>query len=868
MAIQIIGASRGAEQPSSPLEAIDVDLPPPGTAPAGKVPLGDELVRGLLAHPSHLVRSYALEQASQRPGDEWSAAIAPLIADSDPGVAADAIHLLAERKYKPGVDAIVERFQNGARELAAYAATALGILAPERLLEAVKQRGRLDDEAYAATAVALAEIASPEVIEFLDKALNRAGALSPERRGALFGACLLSGSPELANRVISQAIEDSKRDEQEGGVFPSRQAFAAVSGVPSPYASKGAGLELFDQTREAVEGSILPLLPEAHREQVEAALRSKRPGAVLGALAVVLDLPPVEAAEPSLPAAVPARRRGLLRALVARKDDLDALELKAAAVFIAAATQAAGVVALGASTDATSPALLALGKALEPKVEAVTLAQMSETELTELFRGKQDQEMRRVVSILTHERVRLPETLRRMARAIFAGGHAQQLWEAAAEVSDGDVHEAVLSALAGSGAAAEPMIVEALTRTPLEPKLAVLALLAANKVRSERIALALGRRFAELRELARTTLVRAILRQGDPRLVDVLRKRAFRDEPEELTWALLMQIHGLDGGPKLADALERIEHGFPAPAPLRVPLRCKRCKEELSYGFDRAMVDIETKDRFGDPAFVGDVTCKACGAEDQLEPTPEAGSVLTAYLLESLKHAQRGEPLGGVLVTPGQTVVHGKPVGFARALRQLDEDVQASPTSIRARLARGRLRLLLKRKNVEEDVAAVLEADPRAAEAHALRAGLHSRRGEHAAAMASAIAAYRLLTQDPPARIYDTDSAEALKAQLEVFLVDLEKHGGGAPPAEIDLTEARARYAESERRRQEAWEAARRRDDEGDDEDEEERRRPASVEAPRLRRPEAAGAFRRAGRNDPCPCGSGKKFKKCHGRAA
>ena len=24
----------------------------------------------------------------------------------------------------------------------------------------------------------------------------------------------------------------------------------------------------------------------------------------------------------------------------------------------------------------------------------------------------------------------------------------------------------------------------------------------------------------------------------------------------------------------------------------------------------------------------------------------------------------------------------------------------------------------------------------------------------------------------------------------------------------------------------------------------------------------------KVGRNDPCPCGSGKKFKKCHGQAA
>jgi preprotein translocase subunit SecA len=29
----------------------------------------------------------------------------------------------------------------------------------------------------------------------------------------------------------------------------------------------------------------------------------------------------------------------------------------------------------------------------------------------------------------------------------------------------------------------------------------------------------------------------------------------------------------------------------------------------------------------------------------------------------------------------------------------------------------------------------------------------------------------------------------------------------------------------------------------------------------------AANPFAGVGRNDPCPCGSGKKFKKCHGAA-
>jgi len=46
----------------------------------------------------------------------------------------------------------------------------------------------------------------------------------------------------------------------------------------------------------------------------------------------------------------------------------------------------------------------------------------------------------------------------------------------------------------------------------------------------------------------------------------------------------------------------------------------------------------------------------------------------------------------------------------------------------------------------------------------------------------------------------------------------------------------------------------------------------AEEEAPEQAEPEAAPAtpFVRAGdkvgRNDPCPCGSGKKFKQCHGR--
>ncbi|MBV8841955.1 MAG: SEC-C domain-containing protein [Bryobacterales bacterium] len=39
----------------------------------------------------------------------------------------------------------------------------------------------------------------------------------------------------------------------------------------------------------------------------------------------------------------------------------------------------------------------------------------------------------------------------------------------------------------------------------------------------------------------------------------------------------------------------------------------------------------------------------------------------------------------------------------------------------------------------------------------------------------------------------------------------------------------------------------------------------ASSEEEREPEPEKPPALPKVGRNDPCPCGSGKKYKKCHG---
>jgi len=43
---------------------------------------------------------------------------------------------------------------------------------------------------------------------------------------------------------------------------------------------------------------------------------------------------------------------------------------------------------------------------------------------------------------------------------------------------------------------------------------------------------------------------------------------------------------------------------------------------------------------------------------------------------------------------------------------------------------------------------------------------------------------------------------------------------------------------------------------------------PASPEPQQMKPETFVRGERKVGRNEPCPCGSGKKFKQCHGKAA
>lgn len=872
MAIPIIGA-RAADRPDKALSEPDIDLPPPGTAPGANRLFEGERLKALLTSEDVLVRSFAVEQIAARGDRALAEALIPVVHDAHPLVAVEAISAVETHRLSAAVDDLRRRFIEAQGPVASACASALGQLDVEALFAAVKTRGRLDDEAYAATATALAIRTSPEVRTFLDRALDRSGVLSPERRGTLFGAVLLTGEVALIRRVLGTAVSDSSQTESPDETFPSRAAFAMVAGLPLDAARQEVGLEVYDHTRELLEAEILEELDEADAQALSTALKTKDVSGILTALEPVLrvevDAPPSEAADRL--GSAPRRRRGLLEALVQQSANIGQLEVKAASLFVASAAHAATVVLAGELGESTSEAMVAVARALEGKTSAQALAGMDLDALTAVFAEETPRRMRAVITASIRQSFRRNETLQQVARAFFRAGHGVALIEATAEVPDDFVRSSVTRAAAQEIALAEAAVVELLGASPVQEAQVPLLLLIADEVRTERVALALGRRYFELRKVDPSAAARSILRTGDARLLPLLESRAFFDEPEEVAWVILSNVHEAEETQKLAAARERVSRektSRPNHRPeVPLTLTCDACGESLHYAFERVYLDIEAKDKAGDPAFVGPVACKACGTPDRLRPTPTAERILTMHMLEFIRAVQGGHLDARPLVSPAQTYLDGRKVGMAQALRTLNDRIAASPDSIRPRLHRARLRLILKREGLRDDLEAVRRVDPKSVEATAIEATSLVNRSQYDAAMEKAVDVLRQLQRDEGVRLYDIEDPENFRMSVEDLILDLRTLGATVPD-EIDLGPARERREQIEA----GIEAARQAD------------ASRAPRAPARPGPEPnsgegarsviertggatplAGSQRSVGRNDPCPCGSGKKFKRCHG---
>ena len=108
--------------------------------------------------------------------------------------------------------------------------------------------------------------------------------------------------------------------------------------------------------------------------------------------------------------------------------------------------------------------------------------------------------------------------------------------------------------------AAEEAALAVLTTSPLDETTLPMAVALARVLRTQRLGLAIGRKFYELRKIAPTEVAQACLRIADKRLIPLLESRAFADEAEEVAWLVLALVHAVEDSDKLQKALDRT-HG-------------------------------------------------------------------------------------------------------------------------------------------------------------------------------------------------------------------------------------------------------------------------------------------------------------------
>lgn len=783
------------------LQVAELSLPDPESLPEQHRLLSHAELLVLLKDAHPLVRGYAVEQIGLRlPDPELAAALCEHLADPDPAVASQSIEFVGQSPDAAALDAMAELMKTAEGEPAAQLARVLADHQVDRLLEAIAARGRLSDQVYGAVMSALALNPTEAVIALFDRALTRAAILPPERRGALFGAALLTGHERLCARVFhhalteSRAPSDSEKPDENEAIQPARAAIATAAALPIQASLYRFGRDLLKDVENGINAEILSDFAPDAQAAIEEAFRIPSIKHILLALEPALSLPgiAIDEIEASTQRMI-ARRRGLARFLIDHAEAIGTLSLDAAPLFVAALSQSLAILLGTTLPEATGTAMRVLAGIFED-TSAEALSEASRADLAARFSAISPRQMRRVIRILIQEPFRRIATSQRFVEALLDAGAGRELLENLAETAAPETGLQNLLFPFVKHPKAEALVVELLGEPDLPEPLLRLALELANLIRSERISVTLAKRFYALRARMRPEFLQAVLRTGDTRFLPLLESRLYPDEPEELSYALLKVI---EGGPLEGDAFKRLDR-VPDPALLLwLPLRCPHCEEQLSYGFYRVFIDAEDKTRQGDPAFVGNTRCKACGAENSLEMTALASQILTQHMLTYLEAAKRGEAVGPPLVAPAQTQVDGKKMGFAEALRQLDARVDSQPDHLDLRMHRAQLRMQLRRPEVETDLAVLREADPNAPQLIALELLQRLQNQAFPEAAELAIAGLKRIDAGEPARMYSGETPAQLKAHFEDHLLMLQRLGIALPEA-VDLSAAEARHPEAE----------------------------------------------------------------------
>lgn len=277
---------------------------------------------------------------------------------------------------------------------------------------------------------------------------------------------------------------------------------------------------------------------------------------------------------------------------------------------------------------------------------------------------------------------------------------------------------------------------------------------------------------------------------------------------------------------------------------LKLRMLCRSCGYEREHHVDTVYCDLRTVERrrkgeetpYGEFVIPQRITCPKCGAVDQYELSSMAYIALSAELLTKMVAHERGElgsePDEGPLKLIEFALADGREMHPYEARDMYRQEVGAEPNNgeLRVRYANV-LRFLGYREEAIEQYRAALDLEPANLEAYLNLGRLARAAGD----LAEAHRMFeRLITQAPSSRL----SREDRRAYVETAAEELGEVTG---PLERSVG-ARLLARLAQRGPTEA--------------------RSSGAAVPRPSGPPG----RKVGRNDPCPCGSGKKYKKCHGR--
>ncbi|MDO8690122.1 MAG: tetratricopeptide repeat protein [Dehalococcoidia bacterium] len=277
---------------------------------------------------------------------------------------------------------------------------------------------------------------------------------------------------------------------------------------------------------------------------------------------------------------------------------------------------------------------------------------------------------------------------------------------------------------------------------------------------------------------------------------------------------------------------------------LRLRLRCVACGYEREHLVEKVYYDLATKElkEQGKPTPYSEyiipqrITCPKCGAVDKYELSSMAHLVLTAELLKKVaahKKGERGaEPEEEILQVLRFGLSDGRVMHPLATREMYREMVEAEPgrADLRVRYANV-LRRLGYREEAIEHYREALRLEPSNLESYLNLGRLALAAGD----LAEARRMFgQILVQAPSSKVSREDREGYVEAATEE-LADLAGRSGGLGISTLPAQRFRP---------------------EG----------PGSREAGETAGGASSRLSRKVGRNEPCPCGGGKKYKKCHGR--